>query len=171
MNALVFGVALQTGDMLIYLILFILMFVIVMKYAYGPVSKMMQKREDKINGDLDYADETRKKADELAAQREAELKNTRTEATQIVQNAKKSGDNQRDQIITQAQSEAQQLKANAQKDAQQARQDALNSARDDVAQLSVEIASKLIQKELSADDQKALIDSYIEGLGDTNGSR
>ncbi|MCD2256436.1 F0F1 ATP synthase subunit B [Lactobacillus sp. CC-MHH1034] len=171
MNALVFGVALQTGDMLIYLILFILMFIIVMKYAYGPVSKMMQKREDKINGDLDYADETRKKADELAAQREAELKNTRTEATQIVQNAKKSGDNQRDQIITQAQSEAQQLKANAQKDAQQARQDALNSARDDVAQLSVEIASKLIQKELSADDQKALIDSYIEGLGDTNGSR
>ncbi|GAF40533.1 F0F1 ATP synthase subunit B [Agrilactobacillus composti DSM 18527 = JCM 14202] len=171
MDKLVLGAALQVGDMLIYLILFVLMFVIVMKYAYGPVSKMMAKREDKINGDLDYAEDTRKKADELAAQREGELKNTRSEATQIVQNAQKSGETQRDQIITQAQSEAQQLKTNAQKDAEQARADALASARDDVAQLSIEIASKLINKELSASDQQALIDSYIEGLGDTNGTR
>lgn len=171
MDKLVFGAALQTGDMLIYLILFILMFVIVIKFAYAPVAKMMAKREDKINGDLDYAEDTRKKADELAAKRNSELKNTRAEATQIVQNAQKSGETQRDQIVTQAQSEAQQLKANAQKDAEQARTDALANAKDDVAQLSIEIASKLIRKELSADDQKALIDSYIEGLGDTNGSR
>ncbi|MFD1671248.1 F0F1 ATP synthase subunit B [Agrilactobacillus yilanensis] len=171
MDKLVFGAALQTGDMLIYLILFVIMFAIVIKFAYAPVAKIMAKREDKINGDLDYAEDTRKKADDLAAKRNSELKNTRAEATQIVQNAQKSGETQRDQIVSQAQSEAQQLKSNAQKDAEQARVDALASARDDVAQLSIQIASKLISKELNADDQKALIDSYIEGLGDTNGSR
>ncbi len=63
-----------------------------------------------------------------------------------------------------AQKDAQALKQQAQKDAEQARRDALNSAKDDVANLSIEIASKLIQKELKADDQKELIDSYIEGL-------
>lgn len=171
MDKLVLGAALQTGDMLIYFFLFVIMFLIVIKFAYAPVAKMMAKREDKVNGDLDYAEDTRKKADDLAAQRNSELKNTRAEANEIVSNAKKSGDTQRDQIISQAQTEAQQLKSNAQKDAEQARTDALASARDDVAQLSIEIASKLISKELNADDQKALIDSYIEGLGDTNGSR
>ena len=47
------------------------------------------------------------------------------------------------------------------KDAEQARRDALKGAQNDVANLSIEIASKLIHKELNADDQKALIDSYI----------
>ena len=63
------------------------------------------------------------------------------------------------------------MKANAKKDIQQERQEALASVKNDVAELSIEIASKIIQKELSAADQKALVDSYIEGLGKQNGIR
>ncbi|MFR5008514.1 MAG: F0F1 ATP synthase subunit B, partial [Limosilactobacillus vaginalis] len=83
-----------------------------------------------------------------------------------VNNAKKSGEAQRTQIVEAAQNDAQALKQRAQEDAKQARRDALNGAKDDVANLSIEIASKLIHKELNADDQKELIDSYIEGLVD-----
>ena len=100
----------------------------------------------------------------MAAKRQAELQSSRQEAAEIVSNAKKSGETQRAQIVETAQKDAQALKQQAQKDAEQARRDALNSAKDDVANLSIEIASKLIQKELKADDQKELIDSYIEGL-------
>ena len=56
------------------------------------------------------------------------------------------------------------MKEQARRDADQARENALRGAKDDVANLSIEIASKLIQKQLNADDQQALIDSYIEGL-------
>lgn len=71
-------------------------------------------------------------------------------------------------MVTLAQEEVQTLKQNAKKDIEQSRVDALNSARDDVAQLSIEIASKLIKKELSVTDQKSLINSYIEGLDKQN---
>lgn len=56
------------------------------------------------------------------------------------------------------------MKTNAKKDIQQERQEALDSVKNDV-ELSIEIAWRIIRKELTADDQKALVDSYIEGLG------
>ena len=63
------------------------------------------------------------------------------------------------------------MKANAKKDIQQEKQDALSSVKNDVAELSIEIASKIIQKELTPESQKELVDSYIEGLGKQNGNR
>ena len=63
------------------------------------------------------------------------------------------------------------LKKMLKKDIEQERQEALSNVKNDVAALSVEIASKIIQKELSAKDQEALVDSYIEGLGKQDGIR
>jgi F-type H+-transporting ATPase subunit b len=63
------------------------------------------------------------------------------------------------------------MKDNAKKDIEQQRQEAMSGIKNDVAELSIEIASKIIQKELNAEDQKALVDSYIEGLGKQNGIR
>ena len=70
-------------------------------------------------------------------------------------------------IIGNAQNEAKSLKDKAKQDIEQERADALKSAQDDIASLSIEIASKVIKKELDENSQKDLIDSYIEGLGDS----
>jgi len=99
------------------------------------------------------------------------LKSSKSEAVEIVNTAKQNGEKQREGMVTLAQEEVQTLKQNAKKDIEQSRLDALNSARDDVAQLSIEIASKLIKKELSVTDQKSLINSYIEGLDKQNETR
>ena len=152
--------SLYIGDLVFYIVTFIILMLLVKHFAWKPVTDMMKKRADKIANDIDNAARSR----ESAAKRQAELQSSRQEAAEIVSNAKKSGETQRAQIVETAQKDAQALKQQAQKDAEQARRDALNSAKDDVANLSIEIASKLIQKELKADDQKELIDSYIEGL-------
>lgn len=128
------------------------------------MTQMMQKRADKIANDIDSAAQSREEAQKLAAKRQEELKGSRQEAARIVDNAKQAGESQRAEIIATAQQDAQNLKNQAQKDAEQARQDALRGAKKDIANLSIEIASKLIHKQLNADDQQALIDTYIEGL-------
>ncbi|GAA3610651.1 F0F1 ATP synthase subunit B [Secundilactobacillus similis] len=156
---------LAVGDLLFYAICFIILMWLIKLVAWKPVNEMMQKRADKISDDIDSAEKSREEAAQLATQRQEALANSRQEASSIVDSAKKQGQQQRDGILAQAQTDAQSLKENAQKDIEQERQDALSSVRNDVADLSIEIASKIIQKELSADDQKALIDSYIEGLG------
>ncbi|KRL96512.1 ATP synthase subunit b [Limosilactobacillus equigenerosi DSM 18793 = JCM 14505] len=128
------------------------------------MTDMMQKRADKIANDIDTAEESRQLAEKLAAQRQEELNGSKAEAAQIVEEAKKSGESQRAQIVATAQADAQTMKEQARQDAEQARENALRGAKDDVANLSIEIATKLVQKQLNAEDQQALIDSYIEGL-------
>lgn len=159
------------GDSLFVLVVFIILVALVGKFAFGPVSKMMQARSDKITNDLDNAARSREDAAKLAAQRATELKNSKSEAVEIVNAAKQNGEKQREGMVKLAQEEVQTLKQNAKKDIEQSRLDALNSVRDDVAQLSIEIASKLIKKELSVTDQKSLINSYIEGLEKQNETR
>ncbi|EHS87059.1 ATP synthase subunit b [Limosilactobacillus gastricus PS3] len=156
--------SLYVGDQIFYLVSFIILALLVWHFAWKPVTQMMQKRADKIANDIDTAQQSHEEAEKLAAQRQAELKGTKAEAAKIVDDAKKSGESQRTQIVETAQQDAQNLKEQARRDADQARENALRGAKDDVANLSIEIASKLIQKQLNADDQQALIDSYIEGL-------
>lgn len=170
-NLIVGASASYLGDSLFVLVVFIILVALVGKFAFGPVSKMMQERSNKITNDLDSAAQSREDAAKLAAQRATELKNSKSEAVEIVNTAKQNGEKQREGMITLAQEEVQTLKQNAKKDIEQSRLDALNSARDDVAQLSIEIASKLIKKELSVADQKSLINSYIEGLDKQNETR
>ncbi|GAK47955.1 F0F1-type ATP synthase subunit b [Secundilactobacillus oryzae JCM 18671] len=164
------GVGLALGDMLFFAICFIILMWAIKLVAWKPVTKMMQDRADKIANDIDSAEQSRAEAAKLAEQRQEALANSHKEATSIVSDAKKQGQEQRASLVAAAQSDVQVLKSNAQKDIEQERQDALANAKNDVADLSIEIASKIIQKELKADDQKALIDSYIEGLGKHNES-
>ena len=159
------------GDFLFYLVLFIILMALIKKFAWGPVTEMMEKRATKIATDIDAAEESRKKAEDLAQKREEALQASRTEASEIVNRAKQNGEQQKATIVSAAHDEVVTMKANAKKDIQQERQEALASVKNDVAELSIEIASKIIQKELSAADQKALVDSYIEGLGKQNETR
>lgn len=161
----------QWGDFLFYLIMFIIMLLIVKHFAWGPVTKMMDKRATKISSDIDSAEKARKEAEDLAAKRQTALENSRTEAAGIIDRAKQNGEQQKASIVNAASEEVKTMKANAKKDIQQEKQDALSSVKNDVAELSIEIASKIIQKELTPESQKELVDSYIEGLGKQNGNR
>ena len=149
-----------------YLIVFALLLVAVKHYAWGPVKDMMEKRRQKVIDDLDQAASDRKKAETLANEREAALKNSRQEATQILSDAKDNAQKTGKQIVSEANDEASQIREKAKADAIQAKADALQEARDQVAGLSVTIAEKVIAKNLSAADQKELVDQFIKGLND-----
>jgi len=93
------------------------------------------------------------------------LQTARTDANGIIADAKTAAGKQRDQIVADAHAAAQATKDQASAQIEQERAEAMAGVKNDVAELSVSIAQKIIQKELKLDDQKALIDAYIEGLG------
>ena len=160
------GAEISIINTLWYLIVFALLLVAVKHYAWGPVKEMMEKRRQKVIDDLDQAASDRKKAETLANEREAALKNSRQEATQILSDAKSNAQKTGKQIVSEANDEASAIREKAKDDAAQAKTDALNEARDEVADLSVTIAEKVIAKNLSAADQKDLVDQFIKGLND-----
>lgn len=160
------GAEISIINTLWYLILFSILLLAVKHYAWGPVKDMMEKRRQKVIDDLDQAASDRKKAEILANEREAALKNSRQEATQILSVAKSNAQKTGKQIVSEAKAEASAIRERAKADAAQAKTDALNEARNEVADLSVTIAEKVIAKNLSAADQKDLVDQFIKGLND-----
>ncbi|WP_270236591.1 F0F1 ATP synthase subunit B [Lactobacillus delbrueckii] len=160
------GAEISIINTLWYLIVFSILLLAVKHYAWGPVKDMMEKRRQKVIDDLDQAASDRKKAEILANEREAALKNSRQEATQILSVAKSNAQKIGKQIVSEAKAEASAIRERAKADAVQAKIDALNEARNEVADLSVTIAEKVIAKNLSAADQKDLVDQFIKGLND-----
>lgn len=160
------GAEISIINTLWYLIVFSILLLAVKHYAWGPVKDMMEKRRQKVIDDLDQAASDLKKAEILANEREAALKNSRQEATQILSVAKSNAQKTGKQIVSEAKAEASAIRERAKADVAQAKTDALNEARNEVADLSVTIAEKAIAKNLSAADQKDLVDQFIKGLND-----
>ena len=92
------------------------------------------------------------------------LKEARTEALAIVENAKKQGEASREEIITTARSEAARLKESAIREIDTEKERAIAAVRQEVVSLSVLAASKVLEKEVSEEDNRALIEAIGEAI-------
>ena len=150
---------------------FLILMFLLKHFAWGPISDILKKREDKIANDLDSAEKSRINSAKMEQEREQQLLASRSDAADIIKNAKESGELSRQNILKETQEEVARLKSKAQTDIMLERDTALNSVKDDVADLSLQIAAKILNKELSPDMHESLINQYIEGLGSSNETR
>lgn len=154
------------GDMLVQLICFVILLLLVGKFAWGPVMNMMKKREEFVANEIEAAENSRKEAAKSAQEAAEQLKQTKLEAQKIIDDAKATGVRQEQDIIESARLEADRIKKAAQEEIQNEKEKAIQALQDQVASLSVLIASKVIEKELSAQDQEKLINEYIKEVGE-----
>lgn len=154
------------GDMLVQLVFFAILLLLVAKFAWGPVMDMMKKREDYVANEIEAAEQSRIEAETAAKQAQEQLNQTKLEAQKIIEDAKSAGVKQEQDIIESARQEAERIKKSAQADIRNEKEKALQALQDQVASLSVLIASKVIEKELSAQDQEKLINEYIKEVGE-----
>ncbi len=153
-------------DMVVMLFFFILLIYLVSKFAWGPVMDMMQKREDYVANEIDAAEKSRAEAEKASKEAVEQLQQTRQEAQQIIEDAKTAGVKQEQDIVASAKKEAERIKQSAQEEIQNEKDKAIQALQDQVASLSVLIASKVIEKEISAQDQDKLIEEYIKQVGE-----
>lgn len=145
---------------------FLLLIFLVKKYAWGNITSILDARAEKITNDIDEAEAARKKAEELAAKREAELAGSRQEATTILETAKETAEKNKAHILSEANQEALRLKEKAQLEISQNKEEAMNSIKGDVADLTVNLAGKLLSQQLDSEGHRQLIDRYLNELGD-----
>ena len=154
------------GDFILVAGSFLLLIFLVKKYAWGNITSVLDERAEKISSDIDGAEEARKKAEELASKREAELAGSRTEAKTIIENAKETAEKSKADILAEAKLEAGRLKEKANQEIAQNKAEALQSVKGEVADLTVSLAGKIISKNLDSHAHKELIDQYIDQLGE-----
>ena len=154
------------GDFIVIAGSFLLLIFLVKKYAWGNITSILDARAEKITNDIDEAEAARKKAEELAAKREAELAGSRQEATTILETAKETAEKNKAHILSEANQEALRLKEKAQLEISQNKEEAMNSIKGDVADLTVNLAGKLLSQQLDSEGHRQLIDRYLNELGD-----
>jgi F-type H+-transporting ATPase subunit b len=127
---------------------------------------MMKQREEHISNEINTAEASNLEAKKLLEEQRKMLKEARTDAQSLIEAAKKQGDVQREEIISTARGEAERIKEAAKLEIEQQKEKAVAAIREQVASLSVMIASKVIEKELTVQDQDKLINEYIQEAGE-----
>ena len=143
---------------------FLILLALLTKYAWGPIINGLQQREGKIRNDLESAEQARRDADQRLAQYKAQLAEARKEAQQIIEQSRGEAQKIADQLKAQTQAELQQLRQRAQREIQAAKEEAVADVYERTAELSTHIAGRILQREISADDQKALVESSLNEL-------
>ncbi|CAM3184841.1 F0F1 ATP synthase subunit B [Staphylococcus argensis] len=156
----------QWGTVIVTLITFAILLALLKKFAWGPLKEVMDQRERDINKDIDDAEQAKARAQELEERNQQTLKETQEEVHRIIEDAKVQARQQHEEIIHEANVRANGMIETAQNEINSEKERALADINNQVSELSVLIASKVLQKEISEQDQKALVEKYIKEAGD-----
>ena len=147
------------------LIAFLIILAVLSKLVWPSVLEMMEKRQAKIQSDLDEAERSKREAAEEAKSYEGKILEAHHEADAIIDKAKKEAEEVRSQVLAKAQREAADIIAKAHGAVDSERHKAMIELSSSVVDLSVEIASKIIGNDLSEEEQRRLAEKYLAEVG------
>ena len=147
------------------LIAFLVIWVVLAKFAWPSILSMMEQRQQKIQDDLDSAAESKAQAAREVKDLEARIAESHKEAEVIVAKAKREAEEERSRILAKAQREAADIVAKSRGAVESERKKAMIELSSSVVDLSVEIASKIIGNELSEESQRKLAEKYLAEVG------
>ena len=140
--------------------------VIFKKLLLNPVKKVIAERKAKADSQIADAQKLRTEAEAMKAEYEQNLQNARTEANQIVAAAQKTATARSEELLGEARAQAAALKQKAEADIAQERKKAVNEVKDEIGGMAMEIASKVVEREIREADHKDLIDEFIKNVGE-----
>jgi F-type H+-transporting ATPase subunit b len=152
------------GLMIWTLVCFAIAFFVLRKYAFGPIQRTIDERRERIRQAVDEADNARNEARELLEQNRAILAQARSEAADILAEARKIGDAQIDRAKQEAESERQRRLEDTRKQIEAETTRAIGQIRSEVADLTLEATAHVVGKVLDTADQKRLVEEAVEGL-------
>jgi len=147
------------------LISFGILFLLLKKYAFGPLFGVMEKRRQMILDQIQTAENNRRQTEELLKEQQEAIQNARKEAYDIIEQAKQVSTRQAEEIIAAAKAEANRIKEEALREIESEKAKAVSALRAQVSAMSVLIASKIIEKQLDEQSHKDLVEKYLSEVG------
>lgn len=146
-----------------FVVFFILLYVL-KKIAWGPLLTSLENREKSIKDDLEQAAKARVESEQKLEEHKKLLENAETEARGIVDEARKSAEALRSDIVEKANEQARQMIAQAKAEIEREKETAIQQLRNEVADLAVEAASRIMKESLDDDRHRKLVEDYISNL-------
>lgn len=158
-------ISVNIWHILISLCNLLILFLLVKRFLFKPVKKVLEQRDEDIGKQYDAAEKARRNAEADKAAYQKKLEHAQADADAILQEAQKTARSRSEAVLSEAKEKADGMfeKANAGIEAQKRR--AERELRHEVADLSLALTEKMLQREVQADDHRELIDSFLEEIG------
>lgn len=155
-------VQLDPGLFVWTIITFMVLFFVLAKFAWKPLIKMLQEREEMIRDSLDDAEKAKAELEHLNEESEAIMTKARAEAQTILANGKAAAEKVKEDTISKAKEQAIKILEKTEKQIQIEKDKAIIDIKQEVVNLSLSVAKKLINKNLNDADNKSLIEETLK---------
>jgi F-type H+-transporting ATPase subunit b len=159
----------ETSELFYAAFAFIVLFVLMYLFAFPAVKKAMEGRTQRIRDNLDEAERTKSEAQRVLDEYQRQLADARSESSRIIDEARQTAEQMRRDLIARAEAEAAEMRERNRTEIEGAQARAMADLRTQVSGLAIELAEKVVERNLDRETNLALIESYINQVG--NGAR
>jgi F-type H+-transporting ATPase subunit b len=143
---------------------FVVMIVLLGKLAFKPIGEALERRGATIKAQLDEAEKSRAEAKKLMEDYQKQIAEARVEAGKVIEEARQLGEKVRKDVVDKANSEASAIVSRSAEEIVRQKEKGIQDLKDTVASLSVQIAGRIIEKEVNEATHKQLIENLIKDL-------
>ena len=147
------------------LVTFVILLALLAKFAFKPIAQALDRRGETIKKSIEDAEKSRADAKKLMEDYQKQIADARNEAGKVIEEARQLGERVRKEVVEKANAEASAVAQRAQEEIVRQKEKGVQELKDTVANLSIQIASKVLEKEVNEATHRQLIDSLIKDLG------
>jgi F-type H+-transporting ATPase subunit b len=151
-------------ELVVGAIAFAILFFFMSKWVLPRVNKLLEERREKIQGELEKAEQTRKAAEQELADYRKQLAGAREEANKIIEEARVTADKLRADLVAKAEQDAQATVDRAREEIRAERDRVFQELRGEVGQIAVELAGRVVGQSLDKATHQQLIEEYIDEI-------
>ncbi|MGN8632013.1 F0F1 ATP synthase subunit B [Blautia sp. HCP3S3_G3] len=141
---------------------------LIKRFLFKPINEMLAKRKAMADAEIQDAIKAKDEANAMKSEYEQNMQEAKTKANEIVMTAQKTAAVQSEQMLREASEQAAAMKAKAESDIAQEKRKAVNEIKDEIGGMAVEIAGKVIEREICEEDHTKLIDEFISNVGEAS---
>ncbi len=150
-------------------VVFVVLFLILRKYAWGPMLEGLKKREDHIHQAMHEAQNARQEAQKLREQFQVEMAKANDQVRELLDEARRDAQYTRDEMVNQARGEIQSERDRLRREIETTRDQALQEIWNRTAEVATMVSSKAIRRQLNQDDHRRLVDEALADLRKAGG--
>jgi F-type H+-transporting ATPase subunit b len=152
------------GLMIWTFVCFVIVFLVLRRYAFAPIQTMIDKRREQIADSIKQAEKARDEAAKLLDEHRAMLVKARGQAEEILEDARRVSESQRERLRGELESDRARRLAETERQITSETERALDQIKNEIAELALITTAKVTGKVLTAEDHRRLIDSAVEEL-------
>ena len=142
------------------------LFLVLKKFLFKPVMKMIADRQQEIDDMYAEAERSREDGAAMKADYEERLGHAKEESEEILKNAVRRAQLREEEILREANDKAARVMKRAEEQVEMEKKRAINEVKDEVSDMAIGIASAVLERDISREEHETLIDEFIRTMGD-----